>query len=189
MTNKLPTINIKGKEYVMVKDRILAFNESNPNGCIQTSIVPTSDPKNIIVKAKVTPDIKFPERYFTDYSQAVIGQGLINQTSALENASTSAVGRALAYMGIGVIESIASADEVIKAEKMAGQESKSVVYIEGGVCPKDGGRLIKAVTKAGKEFMKCENNKWDAENQKNIGCDYVNWEMGKVPTLEIPDNE
>ncbi len=115
MTDKLPTMNIKGKQYVMVKDRILAFNEHFPNGCIQTEIVSPLDSKTIIVKAIVTPDAKNPERKFIDYSQAVIGQGYINTTSALENASTSAVGRALAYMGIGVIESVASADEVSKA--------------------------------------------------------------------------
>ena len=40
---------------------------------------------------------------------------MVNKTAALENASTSAVGRALGYMGIGVIESIASADEMAKA--------------------------------------------------------------------------
>jgi hypothetical protein len=113
--NKLPTIDIKGKPYTMVKDRIIAFNELYKDGCIQTEIISPIESKTIIVKAIVIPDIKNPERRFIDYSQAVIGQGLINTSSALENASTSAVGRALAYMGIGVIESVASADEVIKA--------------------------------------------------------------------------
>ena len=41
---------------------------------------------------------------------------MVNKTSAIENAETSAVGRALGLiMGIGVIESIASADEMNKA--------------------------------------------------------------------------
>lgn len=115
MTNTLPTIDIKGKSYVMVKDRILAFNETYTNGSIQTELVSAPEATTIIVKAIVTPDVKNPTRVFVDYSQAVIGEGYINKTAALENASTSAVGRALAYMGIGVIESIASADEVHKA--------------------------------------------------------------------------
>jgi hypothetical protein len=29
-------IKIKGKDYVLVKDRVLAFNEYYPNGCIIT---------------------------------------------------------------------------------------------------------------------------------------------------------
>lgn len=115
MTNELPTINIKGKDYVLVKDRILAFNENYPNGSIRTKLISSVDSKMVIVKAVVTPDVKNPTRRFSDYSQAMIGQGAVNMTSALENASTSAVGRALAYMGIGVIESIASADEMNKA--------------------------------------------------------------------------
>lgn len=114
--NKLATVNIKGKEYVLVKDRIIAFNEQYTNGCIQTEIVSPLESKTVIVKAVVIPDVKTPDRRFVDYSQAVIGEGYINKTSALENASTSAVGRALAYMGIGVIESVASADEVSKAQ-------------------------------------------------------------------------
>jgi hypothetical protein len=111
----LPTINIKGKEYVMVKDRIIFFNETYKNGCIQTEIISPLDAENIIIKAIVTPDVDKPSRQFVDYSQATIGQGMVNSTSALENASTSAVGRALAYMGIGIIDSVASADEVKKA--------------------------------------------------------------------------
>lgn len=166
MTNKLPTIDIKGKQYVMVKDRIMAFNDNYPNGSIETELINSTG--TVIVKAIVTPDVKNPTRRFVDYSQATIGQGMINTTSALENASTSAVGRALAYMGIGVIESVASADEVIKATNSTPQESH-------GVCPKDGGKLIENFTKSGKKFLKCENNKWDAELKKVVGCDYVDW--------------
>lgn len=115
MTNELPTIDIKGKSYVLVKDRILAFNELYPNGSITTELVSPVESKIVVVKATVTPDVKNPARCFSDYSQAVIGQGMVNTTAAMENASTSACGRALAYMGIGVIESIASADEMNKA--------------------------------------------------------------------------
>jgi hypothetical protein len=190
--NKLPTINIKGKEYVMVKDRVLAFNEFYKNGSIETEIVSAPESATIIVKAIVVPDIASPTRRFVDYSQAKIGQGLINTTSALENASTSAVGRALAYMGIGVIESIASADEIVKAEK-------SIEYEKDKVCPKDKGRLVISFTSAGKKFLKCENAKWDAEQHKNIGCDYVDWlnpiinhdkkEPYKGKTISVEDYE
>ncbi len=171
MTNNLPTVDIKGKEYVLVKDRVLAFNEKYINGSIETELISPIESKTIIVKAIVTPDVKNPTRRFIDYSQAVIGQGMVNTTSALENASTSAVGRALAYMGIGVIESIASADEIVKAENA----TPKIEYVEGKVCPKDGGKLIVNITKSGKKFYKCENAKWDNENKKNIGCDYVDW--------------
>jgi len=104
-------IDFKGKLYVLVSDRVLYFNETYPEGSITTELV--SDPKDdlVVVKATVKPNDK---QTFTGYSQATWGEGYINKTSALENAETSAVGRALAFMGIGVIESIASVDEINK---------------------------------------------------------------------------
>lgn len=115
MTNKLPTIDIKGKKYVLVSERVLAFNDKYTKGCIETELISPIDSKMVVVKATVTPDVEEPTRRFVAYSQATIGQGMVNTTSALENAETSAVGRALGFMGIGVIESIASADEMNKA--------------------------------------------------------------------------
>lgn len=111
--NTLPTISIKWKDYVLVKDRVLFFNQECPNGCIRTERL--SEWEMEIFKATVIPDCDKPERYFTWYSQAKRSEGLINKTSAMENCESSAVGRALAMMWIGIIESIASADEMVKA--------------------------------------------------------------------------
>jgi len=102
-------IDFKGKKYVLVSDRVLYFNETYPEGSITTELV-TND-EMVVIKATVKPNEK---QTFTGYSQATWGEGYINKTSALENAETSAVGRALAFMGIGVIESIASIDEINK---------------------------------------------------------------------------
>ena len=107
-------ILIKGKAYVLVANRIVYFNETYPKGYIQTQLKSENDSFLVIVKAKITPDISQQDRFFTGYSQAKWGEGYINKTSALENAETSAVGRALAMMGIGVIDSIASVDEINK---------------------------------------------------------------------------
>jgi hypothetical protein len=108
-------IDIKGKKYVLVKDRIIFFNEKYPNGQIQTKILSDLTSDTIVMKAEVTPDVDKPERVFVGHSQATIGSSRVNETAALENAGTSAVGRALALMGIGVIDSVASADEINKA--------------------------------------------------------------------------
>lgn len=112
--NELPTISIKGRDYVLVKDRITFFNDTYPNGSIRTEIHSYTNGQ-VIVKATVIPDIEKPDRIFTGYSQAKESDGMVNKTAALENAESSAVGRALAMMGIGVIDSIASADEMTKA--------------------------------------------------------------------------
>ena len=98
-----------------MSDRVQYFNENYPNGSIITNLVSEPTSEMIIIQAIVRPDIKESMRQFTAYSQAVIGDGMVNKTAALENAETSAVGRALGFMGIGVIESIASADEMHKA--------------------------------------------------------------------------
>ena len=117
MNLKAKAIDIKGKKYVLVSDRVLAFNEENLNGSIETMLLSGIGDEMVVVRAVVTPDVANPQRRFVGYSQAKWGDGYINKTSALENAETSAVGRALAFMGIGVLDSIASVDEINKAEK------------------------------------------------------------------------
>jgi len=123
MTKKLPTVDIKGKEYVMVKDRIIAFHELHPKGMIETYLLSDPGSDKIVMKAKVgVPNDILDEkgegalfRYFTGHSQATVGDSFITKTAALEVAETSAVGRALGMLGIGVIESVASGDEINKA--------------------------------------------------------------------------
>ena len=107
-------IQIHGKDYVMVKDRIIFFNENYPNGSIITELKATDN--SFIFKATVIPEIENSNRKFTGHAEEVIGSSQINKTSALENAETSAIGRALACMGIGVEDSFASADEVKNAQ-------------------------------------------------------------------------
>lgn len=108
-------IDIKGKKYVLVSDRVLFFNEQYPDGSITTELITAPDAQTVIIKATIRPDTSTENnQVFTAYSQATWGEGYINKTSALENAETSAVGRALAFMGIGVLDSIASVDEINK---------------------------------------------------------------------------
>lgn len=117
-------IDIKGKKYVLVSDRVLYFNETHPNGSIITQRIMAEEPWVEIFKATITPDCSKPERYFTGYSQAKRWDWFINKTSALENAETSAIWRWLAMMWIGVIDSIASLDEINKAENTAKAQTK-----------------------------------------------------------------
>jgi hypothetical protein len=128
MTKKLPTINIKGKEYIMVKDRVLAFNELYPKGAIATEIISNTD-KSVVVKAVVKPE---DGRIFTGHSEAY-REGAMGDVP-IEVAETSAVGRALAMMGIGIVDGVASADEMVKAapifKKSAMVTEKQKKFIE-----------------------------------------------------------
>lgn len=117
-------IEIKGNEYVKVADRITYFNENYENGVIKTE-VKIIDSNKFLVRAKVYPNICKSERYFTGSAIETKGEGYINKTSALENAETSAVGRALGMMGIGVIENLASADEVKNATNRSKNSKKT----------------------------------------------------------------
>lgn len=105
----MKTINIKGKEYVPVSERVKEAHESKlENLDIKTEIL-TNTEKNVVVKATVTT----PFGEFTGHSQADWGAGMMGKV-ALENAETSAIGRALGFAGFGIVDGIASADEIIK---------------------------------------------------------------------------
>lgn len=126
---KEKAVDIKGKAYVLVSDRVLYFNETYPDGQITTEMLSAPDATHVVVKATVSTG----KQTFTGHAQEVVGEGYINKTSALENAETSAVGRALALMGIGVIDSIASVDEIHKATNRSKQvedypEAPSINY-------------------------------------------------------------
>ena len=77
---------------------------------IQTELV-SADENTVIMKASVFIDDKL---IATGYAEENRKASRINQTSALENAETSACGRALAFCGI-TNDNIASADEVSAA--------------------------------------------------------------------------
>lgn len=122
-------IDIRGKQYVQVKDRLNYFNETYPNGCIQTTMV--SDNDRVVFRAKVTPDVTNLERYFTGTSASNPSKSIEAQVPH-EVAETSAVGRALAMMGIGVIDSVASVDEMNKVSVSHSNAPKSAVNDESG---------------------------------------------------------
>lgn len=102
---KLKTINLKGKEYVQVNTRVEYFNKEYKSGNIKSSVSEAGG--GVIFRAKVTPDTEKPDRFFTGHSH-----GKISGEKALEKLETVAVGRALAFMGIGIVDGIASADEI-----------------------------------------------------------------------------
>lgn len=120
---KSKAIDIKGKSYVLVSDRILFFNDNFVDGSITTELVSQPSDELVVIKATVRPNTS--DRAFTGYSQAKWGDGYINKTSALENCETSAVGRALAMMGIGVIDSVASVDEINKSSQPAYEPNRT----------------------------------------------------------------
>jgi len=168
MTKKLPTISIKGKDYVMVKDRIQAFCELYPQGSIITEIV-KNDEISVIAKATVYRDVKDKNLCTTGHSEAYRGQGQMGQVP-VEVAETSAVGRALAMMGIGIVDSIASADEIKKANGLienarTGQPSSVVDYQE---VAENMPQALPRINEAKKEFKRTTYTGLATEKQKDL---------------------
>jgi len=119
---KFKTTNIRGKQYVEVNERIKFFRQEDEykNWTISTEFT-ALDSEMCVCKCIIA-----------DPNQRVIATGHaheerssshINKTSYVENCETSAIGRALAMMGIGIDTSIASANEVNDA--IAKQSSDS----------------------------------------------------------------
>ena len=113
-THKFKTVNIRGKQYVEVKERVKYFRaEAKYDNWTIATEFPILDAEQAVCKATIA-DID--QRVIaTGHAHEVQANGNINKTSYIENCETSAVGRALAMMGIGVDDSMASAGEVADA--------------------------------------------------------------------------
>lgn len=114
-------VNIRGKEYATVPLRVSQFRQMRPDWTIATHIVENTE-NRVVMKAEVADDKG--RLIATGYAEEFRAASAINKTSALENAETSAVGRALAFLGLGGDSSIASAEEVLRA--IAQQEGVEV---------------------------------------------------------------
>lgn len=111
----LKAIDVKGKRYVMVVEKVKAFRTLFPDGFIHTDII-SLDGDVVVMQSKAG--------YYENGAEKILGTGLaferressfINKTSYIENCETSAVGRALSFIYFGADDSISSADELANA--------------------------------------------------------------------------
>ena len=173
--HQFKTTNIKGKEYVEVNQRIKYFRESgNYEGWSLSTEVTHLDENSCVIKATIANK----EGYIvaTGFAQEDKSSSYINKTSYVENCETSAWGRALANLGIGIDTSIASSNEVSMAiskqntkapEKVAEKPSKKVLTDE-----------VKA-----KMLQAVKNGKTDA-----VQTALENYEVSKKEVSEILAN-
>ena len=137
-------INIHGKQYAAVAQRLQEFRKRYPLAQITTHL--EKDEDNIVIfSCAIWIDGVV---IATGWAEEVRGSSNINKTSALENAESSSLGRALAFMGYGIDGSIASAEEVENAieiqavmdEKLSKKQEKAIeTYLEK---QKNGGELL-----------------------------------------------
>ena len=112
----IKTIDIKGKEYAEVNQRIKAFRMLYPEGFIMTEMI--SNENGVCV-------FRATAGFYNEVGEALMlgtgtayekeGSSFINSSSFIENAETSAIGRCLGTIGLGIDTSVASAEEVQNA--------------------------------------------------------------------------
>lgn len=116
---RLERIDIRGRQYATVDARVLAFWELFPNGRILTELVSDTGERCVVKATAYDMDVPIATGHAFELKTA----SAVNRTSYLENCETSAVGRALGFLGIGSNGSIASADEVQSAIEQQAETS------------------------------------------------------------------
>ena len=101
---KVPTINLQGKAYAQVKDRVEQFHKDHADGNIRTK--ETFSDGFVIFRATVS----WGERKFNGHSF-----GKVTNKKDFEKVETASVGRALAFAGYTAGGEIASYDDMVDA--------------------------------------------------------------------------
>ncbi len=160
----MKSVNIKGKEYITVNERLIYFR-SQPNfkgWRISEDIVSLDEKEGVF---KVT--IINPEGFEVAiaHAQEYRDSSYINKTSFVENGFTSALGRALGYLGIGINTAISSAEEVETAinnqptnDKEWLKENQLIATLKG---TKEQAEKVIANYKMKKEYKEKINNQFN----------------------------
>lgn len=117
VNSEMTMLDMRGKAYAMVPERVTAFRKLFPEGFIRTEIL-FNDGTTVLMQAKAGYYREDGSEVImaTGFAQEVKGRGMVNGTSHIENCETSAVGRALGMIGLGIGGGgIASAEELANA--------------------------------------------------------------------------
>lgn len=110
----MKTVNIKGKEYVEVNERLKYFRtqEKYKDYSLESEIINLSN--GIITVKAIIKDGNGVIKA-TGLAQEKESSSFINKTSYVENCETSAWGRALGNLGIGIDTAVATVEEIQNA--------------------------------------------------------------------------
>lgn len=111
---EITTMKLRSKDYAPVNERIKAFRKVYPTGKITTKIEERNE-EGITMEAIVCDEKG--EVIATGWASEKKSETGINSYKLIENAETSAIGRALGIAGFGVDSSIASAEDMEKADE------------------------------------------------------------------------
>ena len=151
MNEKMKTIDIHGKTYVTVNERVKAFRNNYKDYALISEIIELSDTHCVMKASVIDPQGRV---LANGYARETINKAPINKVSFLEVCETSAWGRALGNFGIGIDEAICSADELlakISAEPAQIElplDKEHALWIENSATKEE---LLKVIDKIKKE--------------------------------------
>lgn len=185
-------------DYEPVISRVQKFYERYPDGAIHTEIV-FDDGIRVVIKASVYRNIADPMPAGVDYAEELLADRGVNASSRVENAATSAVGRAVSIAAGNLAPSDwtkkATREEMAKVqrrERVAAAPAGDVaaVQIKGKAHGPIPPWLIKAAADARVEWV------WDNRDQlganpkrphfKNVNGDEAFWPPKDAPPDEEP---
>ena len=175
----MESIKIKGKDYVMVNERLKAFREEHKDYSLISEIV-SLDNESCVIKATILDESGRVRA--TGHAQEDKTSSIINQTSYVENCETSAWGRALGNFGYGIDTSVASANEVAMA--IAKQELNEREVIGGEYIWKKGKYAGKAICQTPADYLD-----WYLENGYD---EYIKQNIRKykeIKLVEVGENQ
>jgi hypothetical protein len=103
-------------EYAPVADRITLFYSRYPSGRILTRLISQTE-REITVQAYVFRSLTEARPSATGLASERVGDGDVNTVACLENTETSAIGRALANLGLTASSNRPSREEIAKANR------------------------------------------------------------------------
>jgi hypothetical protein len=110
------------EDYEPVASRLARFWEKHPEGRVITKLV-TIEGDRVVVQADIYVDREDDRPIATDFAEEIRGSNNVNKTSHVENACTSAIGRALADCDFASSTDWTkrpSREEMQKVERMSG---------------------------------------------------------------------
>ena len=126
----MKTVNVKGKPYVEVNERLKYFRtaEQFKDYSLESEVIELAN--GVITVKAIIKDGNGTIKA-TGLAQEKESSSFINKTSFVENCETSAWGRALGNLGIGIDTSVATAEEVQNAILNQNKRNDDVDIFEG----------------------------------------------------------